>query len=511
MRNVIIYVRVSTEDQKEHGYSLDSQRELLILFAKKQGWNVLRVFEDDFSAWKGFDRPGYNKLKQFIVDNKKSINGLIFTQWSRFSRETTEALVEIRRLRRLGIEPNAIEQWIDFSIPENMFMLSIYITAPQVENDRLSQRTKAGNRQALKQGRWLWKAPFGYTNNRLTKLIEVVDEEAEVIRSCFQMMASGLYNAEEVRRKYAEDGMRLSKQGFLDMLQNVVYIGKIKVPAFNSESEQLVAGQHIPIVRADLFEDVQLILKGKKKPYKGQTQKSNLPLIGHLYCPLCKGRMTGSASRGNGGIYHYYHCQRIYGCKNQIKAELANNVFLEHIKNIQPDPEVLELYHLILQDVFDRNSSKNEDEKKALQIEIEKINSTIDSAINKHLSGVYNDETFIRLNERLEAQKSTSVSRLKALKNMKSEFQTYINYSTSLLANISGYYQNSSVETKKKIIGSIYPDKIYFINNSYRTTRINEVVELILNGSKDFKQKSLAKSARLSSVAPPSGLEPETL
>lgn len=237
----------------------------MILFAKKQGWNVLRVFEDDFSAWKGFDRPGYNKLKQFIVDNKKSINGLIFTQWSRFSRETTEALVEIRRLRRLGIEPNAIEQWIDFSIPENMFMLSIYITAPQVENDRLSQRTKAGNRQALKQGRWLWKAPFGYTNNRLTKLIEVVDEEAEVIRSCFQMMASGLYNAEEVRRKYAEDGMRLSKQGFLDMLQNVVYIGKIKVPAFNSESEQLVAGQHIPIVRADLFEDVQLILKGKKK------------------------------------------------------------------------------------------------------------------------------------------------------------------------------------------------------------------------------------------------------
>ena len=48
MRNVIIYVRVSTEDQKEHGYSLDSQRELLILYAKKQGWNVLRVFEDDF-------------------------------------------------------------------------------------------------------------------------------------------------------------------------------------------------------------------------------------------------------------------------------------------------------------------------------------------------------------------------------------------------------------------------------------------------------------------------------
>ncbi|HQS25219.1 MAG: hypothetical protein B7Y11_12425 [Sphingobacteriia bacterium 24-36-13] len=511
MRNVIIYVRVSTEDQKEHGYSLDSQRELLILYAKKQGWNVLRVFEDDFSAWKGFDRPGYNLLKEYISNNKKSIDGLIFTQWSRFSRETTEALVEIRRLRKLGIEPNAIEQWIDFSIPENMYMLAIYITAPQVENDRLSQRTKAGNRQALKQGRWLWKAPFGYTNNRITKLIEVVEEEAELIRSCYQMMASGLYNAEEVRRKYSEDGMRLSKQAFLDMLQNPVYIGKIKVPAFKDEPEQLVAGQHIPIVGSELFEDVQLVLNGKKKPYRGLTQNSSLPLVGHLYCPLCEGRMTGSASRGNGGIYHYYHCQRKYGCKNQIKAEIANDAFLEQMKSIQPDPEVLELYHLILQDVFDRNSSKNEDEKKALQKEIEKIDSIIDSAINKNLSGVFDDETFIRLKERLEAQKSTSLSRLKTLKSMKSEFQIYINYSTSLLANIGGYYQSSSVETKKKIIGSIYPDKIYFTNNSYRTTRINEVVDLIVNGSKDLKQKSLAKNARLSSLAPPSGLEPETL
>ncbi len=511
MKNVIIYVRVSTEDQKVHGFSLASQLELLTLYAKKKGWNIVKIFSDDYSAWKGFDRPGYNLLNKFISENKKSVDGIIFTQWSRFSREYTETAVEIKRLRSKGIEPNAIEQWIDFSIPENLYLLAMYITAPQVENDRLSHRTKAGNRQALKQGRWLWKAPFGYTNNRLAKLIEVNEKEAEVVKNCFEFMATGLYSAEEVRRKFIDSGMRLSKQPFLNMLKNVVYIGKIKVPAFKEESEDIIFGQHLPIVEHETFDKVQLILNGKKKTYKGLTSNLALPLVGNLYCPICQKPMTGSGSRGNGGIYHYYHCQRKKGCKNTYKADVANQQFVEFIKSFEPDQSVLELYHLILQDVFDNNSSKNEEIKDELAKQINSINIKIDKAVDKNLDGVWDDDTFKRTKELLENQKASLVIKLNTLKSMRSEFKTYINYSTSLLANLSGYYLDANIDTKKKIISSIFPEKIYFQNNSYRTTKVNEVFDLITNGSKGFNKKSPAKLRGLSRLAPPSGLEPETL
>jgi hypothetical protein len=91
------------------------------------------------------------------------------------------------------------------------------------------------------------------------------------------------------------------------MLQNKFYIGKITIPAFKDEPEMIVNGLHKPIIDLETFEKVQFILNGKKKSYKGITKCIETPLVGLLYCPLCNRPMTGSGSKGNGGIYHYYH------------------------------------------------------------------------------------------------------------------------------------------------------------------------------------------------------------
>lgn len=170
-KRVLIYIRVSTDEQKERGFSLKHQEEHLLNFCKLKNFDVLQIFSEDYTAWKGFERPAYNDLIKYISVNKSKIDYVIFTQWSRFSRDVAASYAEIERLRKLKIEPNAAEQWIDFSIPENQYMLAFYLAAPQVENDRLSLRTRAGMRQALKEGRWLWKAPFGYKNDKETKLI----------------------------------------------------------------------------------------------------------------------------------------------------------------------------------------------------------------------------------------------------------------------------------------------------------------------------------------------------
>ena len=511
MKNVVIYKRVSTDEQAEHGFSLDAQEEKVTKYCTSKGINVLKVFSEDYSAWKGFDRPAYNELKDFLKANKGKVDGILFTQWSRFSRDITESYIEIKRLKQIGVEPNAIEQMIDFSIPENQYMLAIYLAAPQVENDRLSDRTKVGMYQALKQGRWLWKAPYGYLNNKDTKLIEVDEKAAQLVNEAFTTIEKDLITIEEVRRVLMKKGMPLSKQSFLNMLQNKFYIGKIIVPAFKDEPEMIVNGLHKPLIEPEVFEKVQYILNGKKKSYKGITRSTETPLVGLLHCPICNRAMTGSGSKGNGGVYHYYHCQRAYGCKNSISASLANNSFAEFINGFQPESEEVELYLMLLEEEFKNGGFDRELEKNKLRKEISRLEESLNNAAMKNISGVIDDERYLKVKHDLEAKQTEFQVRLNSLNTLPPEFTTYVQNSTALASNLRFYYQTAPSDIRKKIVGSIITGKLYFENKTYRTTKINEAIEAMLSVGKGSNENCLAFFARQSSVAPPAGLEPATL
>ncbi len=88
----------------------------------------------------------------------------------------------------MGIEPQAIEQPIDISIPETKAMLAIYLALPEIDNDRRSMKIKSGIRGAWKAGRWTRHAPRGYKNSRddQNKPLLVPDEEAKHVKYIFR-------------------------------------------------------------------------------------------------------------------------------------------------------------------------------------------------------------------------------------------------------------------------------------------------------------------------------------
>ncbi len=55
-----------------------------------------------------------------------------------------------------------------------------------------------------------------------------------------------------------------------------------------------------------------------------------------------------------------------------------------------------------------------------------------------------------------------------------------------LLLNLDKYYKTKNTEIKQKIIGSVFPEKLVFENNEYRTTKLNDVVTLICPTDKGF-------------------------
>ncbi len=70
MSNGINYLRVSTDEQANTGYSLQYQSEKLKNYCDLKGINVLKTYKEDYSG-KNFDRPAFNKLKTYVRENRK--------------------------------------------------------------------------------------------------------------------------------------------------------------------------------------------------------------------------------------------------------------------------------------------------------------------------------------------------------------------------------------------------------------------------------------------------------
>ena len=165
MKNVFLYVRVSTDEQADKGFSLRDQEEKLLSYCSNNNFNVISIFNEDHSA-KTFNRPEFKKMMSYIKKNNKSVDQVLFTKWDRFSRNTSESYNKINEFTELGVLVNAIEQPLDLSIPEQGLMLAVYLSMPEVENQRRSLNVKAGIRRAFKEGRYVVSPPKGYDMGR---------------------------------------------------------------------------------------------------------------------------------------------------------------------------------------------------------------------------------------------------------------------------------------------------------------------------------------------------------
>jgi site-specific DNA recombinase len=69
----------------------------------------------------------------------------------------------------------------------------------------------------------------------------------------------------------------------------------------------------------------------------------------------------------------------------------------------------------------------------------------------------------------------------------------------------------ASIEIKQKLLGSIFPAKLHFWENSYRTTPLNPALALILQKNKVLKNEKTGQilfEESLSGELPTTGLEP---
>lgn len=255
MRKADLYIRVSTDEQADKGYSQRDQEERLRKYCEIKGIQIRDVYIEDHSA-KSFKRPEWQKYLSNLrkTKNNKSGSIVLFTKWDRFSRNAGDAYQMINQLRAFGVEPMAIEQPLDLTIPENKIMLAFYLASPEVENDRRALNVFHGMRRAKKEGRYMGVAPLGYVN-KITedkkKYIAPHGFEAPLLKWAFEQIASNSFNTEQIWRKVREqtDGKgRFSKNNFWVAIRNPLYCGKIFVPPYKEEKGYFVKGLHECII-----------------------------------------------------------------------------------------------------------------------------------------------------------------------------------------------------------------------------------------------------------------------
>ena len=515
-QTAIIYLRVSTEEQVK-GYSLRQQETELTRHCKEKNIEIIQIISEEGQSAKSFKRRSWQAFEESLNIQKNVADLFLVTKIDRFSRNALETrrMVEVLKSKKIRLF-SLMEGWFDYS--DTKYYLSNTIQAANAEYENM---LKANNvikamRQGLEEGRWMWAAPKGYKNDTVNKLIYPDEINAPIVRFCFETFAKGVHSAEDVRRLAVQKGLNISKSAFLNLLKNPLYAGKIVRKGYEEDNkivpEKIVQGIHEPIISEETFSIVQTLLKGKSKKYKGKTRKEELFLRGFLYCSCCGKKMTGSAPRGNGGNYHYYHCQRKFGCKNSISAKVANDIFLEFLEEFQPRKEILALYQALLEKYFKDNFNDIDTEKKMLARQIEEIDHKKEKFVNRFLNsdGMITDTEYRAIMDRLQDEKSKLTMKHATLRSIPSAYQKYLNFGLSLMGNLSHYFKVVDVGVKQQIIGSIFPEKLVFEKNKYRTDKINEFFALYCRLGKDLNKKLPNSIVRQFRVAPPSGLEPET-
>lgn len=483
MENVIIYCRVSTDEQR-NGASLDEQERQLRNYCETHDYNVIEIDHwEDESAKTVVGRPIMQSIIKYIKAHRGKVQKLLFHRWDRFSRDVFSGNELIRELLSYGVEPNAIDFELDYESDTWPLLLGTVLGLANGDNIKRAKATCNGIHGNLLRGHWTNKAPRGYKNVRTGRVsgqthIEVDEGKAKDVVRAFKEVAKGLESPYRIRVNHFP---YIKETSFFNMLRNVFYIGKVRVPAYKGEPEQIVNGEHEGIIEEATFYKVQEILDGKRKksPKLGKVADPNLYLRKFLVCPVCGHSITGATSRGNGGKYSYYHCCDTPKHIRQ-RAEDVNQGFARYISCLKPNKAVLKLYNEILKEIRGEDKKSTVKEIETLKKEIADLSKRLEKADDKFLNDELDKDSYNRIVLKAKERQKELEERISMLQiENRKAMEPKLKYSIDLISNLGDFIENAPLEVKIKLLGSMFPQKIEYDGKKYRTTEYNQVLDLI--------------------------------
>ena len=200
---VILYARVSTDEQARNGYSLSQQLEALRVYAAREGYEILDEVTDPGKSGATLDRPGLDKVRDLVASSE--VSAVLAQDRDRFAREPAYLWILRKELGEHGCKLRALNDHGDDSA-EGMLTDGILDQIAKYERAKVAERTRRGLLQKAREGKVIKgpKANFGFRFNETNDGLIIYEPEMRIVENIFSMAASGMGPKAMQTRLYAE-------------------------------------------------------------------------------------------------------------------------------------------------------------------------------------------------------------------------------------------------------------------------------------------------------------------
>ncbi len=372
IKNVGIYLRVSTEDQAREGHSLDEQERLMRNLCELQNYKVYKVYSDEgFSGKETTKRKQFNKMMSDMKAGK--FKKIIAIKLDRITRNLYDFVSFTRTTEKYNCGFEFVLEKFDTTSPSGRMILNILGVFAQFEREMIRERTVIGVQGAVSKGHFGGPAPLGYKKEKDSKLLVIDEETAPIVREIFDLCLKGKtytsiskimkekygYMCLKRRDKKTEKETSVQK-GWTDstigtILNNKVYYGiwehRKTLPDVPTEE---ISGFIPQIISKDIFDECQECIRRNARNY--YRSKSYL-FLQKLVCPKCGSIMAcAGTKKPNGKEYLYYKCKE---CKTYINEELIESALVKKLTTILELYIALEQNYVLVDNDFAEMMNKN--------------------------------------------------------------------------------------------------------------------------------------------------------
>lgn len=280
----LAYVRVSTERQAQHGFSVEAQVDELRALAKRRGASRFYLITDAGKSGVDFDKRNLNKILELAA--RKEIDEVLVVDVDRIGRNCRKLMEFFLDLRDHGVVIVTPAGQMDIEELTGLMMLALRSWAAQFENERRARASMAGRVQAFLTGRWNKPVPKGY--RKKGDWIEKDPAWAPITKdvfSFFQRYKKYRPVADSVNAKYTGSlSQRLTRQQVAEILRNPVYVGR---PGYYGKAVKkqfrdnvFVDAPSLAYVSLETFGTTQEIVNEIRRTYRRRKRVRHMELIG---------------------------------------------------------------------------------------------------------------------------------------------------------------------------------------------------------------------------------------
>jgi site-specific DNA recombinase len=179
-----IYIRVSTEQQADEGYSLAAQERTLREYCRFKDYEIFDIYADEGKSGKDIvHRP---QLQRLISDGlAEKFHTIIVWKITRFTRSISDLCSTCDRLEKHDVYLESYSEGFDSRTPVGRMVRNILGVIAQWERETISENVRAAMRERALQGKHTFSYVLGYDVKKGEDELKVNAEEAAIVRFIF--------------------------------------------------------------------------------------------------------------------------------------------------------------------------------------------------------------------------------------------------------------------------------------------------------------------------------------